>query len=82
MATYKHMIQCFLCKRQFQFGAHVYEGERVRDWDVMICHRCRRANYEGIVPAVYPHLIAHLRRKGIKAETNARGWLRWPEQRA
>src|ERR1700704_721238 len=72
MATYKHMIQCFLCKRQFQFGAHVYEGDRVRDWDVMVCHRCRRANYEGIVPAVHPHLIAHLKRKGIKAEINAR----------
>jgi hypothetical protein len=24
----------------------------------MVWHRCRRANYEGIVPAVCPHLIA------------------------
>ena len=82
MATYKHMFQCFLCKWQFQFGTRVYEGDRVRDWDVMVCYRCRRANYEGIVPAVYSRLIARLKRKGIKAETNARGWLRWPEQRA
>ena len=82
MATYKHMIQCFLCEPQFQFGARVYEGGWVRDWDVMVCHRCRRANFEGIVPALYPHLIARLKRKGIKAETNARGWLRWPDQHA
>ena len=30
MAQYRHMIQCFLCKRQFRFGADIYEGDRVR----------------------------------------------------
>jgi hypothetical protein len=79
MPQYRHMIACFLCKRQFQFGAHVYEGGRIRAWDIMVCHRCRRANHDGIVPALHPYLVTHLKTRGIEPRKNAKGLICWPE---
>jgi hypothetical protein len=80
MAQYRHMIQCFLCKRQFRFGAHIYEGDRVRAWDIMVCHRCRRANHDGIIPVLHADLVAHLKARGIKPRIDARRLICWPDQ--
>ena len=79
MAQYSHMIQCFLCRRQFRFGADIYEGDRVRAWDIMVCHRCRRANHDGIVPALHPYLVTHLKTRGIEPRKNAKCLICWPE---
>jgi hypothetical protein len=80
MAQYNHMVQCFLCKRPFRFGAHVYDGARIANWDIMVCHRCRRTNHDGIVPALHPDLIAHLKARGIEATINAARLICWPVQ--
>ena len=80
MPQYKHMARCLLCKRQFQYGADIYEGIRVRAWHVMVCNRCHRANHEGIVPAVYPELVGHLRLHGIQPTMNSKGWICWPDE--
>lgn len=75
----KRMVECFFCKRHLRFGADVYEGSRLPDWGITICHHCRRVDHYGIVPAHHPHLIAHLRERGIEPRKNAMGWICWPE---
>ena len=80
MPQYRHMVRCFLCKRQFQYGANVYEGIRVRSWGIMVCHRCHSANHDGIVPAVHPDLVGHLRLHGIQPTKNLKGWICWPDE--
>ena len=44
------MTPCFLCKRAFQFGPHIYNGRRIPRWDIMICHPSERGNWDGVVP--------------------------------
>jgi hypothetical protein len=73
------MVTCFLCKRQFQLGAEIYEGNRVTAWDIAVCHRCRRANHDGIIPGFNSDLLWHLKVRGIEPRKNAKGWLCWPE---
>jgi|ERR1041385_5539913 len=80
MPQYRHMAKCFLCKRQFQYGADIYEGIRVRAWHVMVCNQCRRANHDGIVPTVHPDLVGHLRLHGIQPTMNSKGWICWPDE--
>jgi len=78
MTEYKHLTECFLCLRQFQFGPSIYDGERVHAWDIMVCSICLSGNHDGIVPSTYPRLITHLEARGIQPKTNARGWICWP----
>jgi hypothetical protein len=59
------MYDCFLCRGSFQFGPHLYRGQPITPWGIMVCLTCFDGNHDGIVPATYPHLIAHLRDKGI-----------------
>jgi hypothetical protein len=74
----KAVYDCFLCQRAFQFGPHVYRGERIPEWDVMVCYSCRRSNSGGIVPAGHPHLVAHLQERGIEVRLNEKGRIEWP----
>jgi hypothetical protein len=46
----------------------------------MVCDRCRRANHDGIVPAVHPDLVGHLRLLGIQPTRNAKGQISWPDE--
>jgi hypothetical protein len=72
------MRKCFLCGRQFQFGPNAYLGSAVKAWDIMVCNDCHASQRGGIVPAIYPHLIEHLKARGIKPEYDDHGWIRWP----
>ena len=74
----KTMTACFLCKRQVQVGPHRYEGRNVPAWNVFICDTCRSANWDGVVPGTYPHLIEHLKSHRIEIKLNAKGWLDIP----
>jgi hypothetical protein len=71
-------LDCFLCKGKFAFGPHVYRGDKVHEWDIWVCHTCRRGNYDGIVPLRYPHLVAHLKERGIETRLTSEGWICWP----
>jgi hypothetical protein len=77
-AADKTMIECFLCKRPFQFGEHIYDGRRVHAWDVMICNGCDKRNWDGVVPSARPHLVPFLQSKGIPVKLNAKGWIDIP----
>ena len=79
MPDIKIMTDCFMCKRPVQVGPHRYDGRNVPAWNVFICDGCRRANWDGLVPETYPHLIEHLKSKGIDVKLNAKGWLDIPQ---
>lgn len=69
---------CFVCKRRFQHGPHLYEGRMIRGWGELICDRCIKINHDGIVPASYPHVVPALRGKGINPKLNANGFIMIP----
>ena len=71
---------CFICRRLFQFGEHVYDGRHIAEWDVQICRTCLSANWDGIVPQTHPDLVRHLEEKGIEIKLNAKGWLDIPSR--
>lgn len=70
---------CFLCGRKFQFSKGRYDGLYIRAWEIMVCRACHAGNWDGIVPSTYPHLIKHLREKGVDTPLNGRGWIPWPQ---
>ena len=78
MASDKFFYDCFLCNRPFQFGPHVYDGRPVRQWDILMCNRCLRGNWDGIVLEGHPKLQQHLAAKGLQVRLNASGWLDIP----
>jgi hypothetical protein len=71
-------VQCFLCKKTFEFGPQRSEGRRIHDWGIMVCHSCRTANWDGIPPLSYPHLVDLLRTRGIEITLNRFGRISWP----
>lgn len=79
-AADEHAIfcDCFLCRQPFRFGPHEYRGRRIPPWDIMVCEICFQGNWDGIVPTTHPHLLEHLKVRGIKVGLNAKGWIDWP----
>jgi hypothetical protein len=76
--TAKTFYDCFLCSQPFQFGPGAYHGRHIRQWDVQLCDRCLRSNWDGIVMEGHPHLRQHLAEKGIEIRLNASGWFDIP----
>jgi hypothetical protein len=77
MSDHKMMYDCFLCSGRFQFCLGRYAGKPINAWDIMVCESCYRANHDGIVPGTYPHLIEHLKSRGMAVAPNAKGWIDW-----
>lgn len=75
---YKHMIECFLCESEFQFGPHIYNSSHVSSWGTTLCKTCIGMNHDGIVTEQWPKLMRHLADKGVLPKLNARGWLDIP----
>lgn len=67
---------CFLCAQAFQYGPHVYHGKRIPAWNMLVCERCLRGNWDGIVPQ--DSLLKYLRENGYPETYNEKGWLKWP----
>jgi hypothetical protein len=78
MEQHRITYSCFLCCTEFQYGPHIYDGSYVKAWDIMTCNRCRRANWDGILPGSFPQLEKHFRERGLQPEMNAKGWIEWP----
>lgn len=76
----KILYDCFLCDVPFQFGPHIYNGRRVRQWDVEICDFCLQNNRDGIMLDRHPRLADHLRAKGIAFTLNPKGYLDIPSR--
>lgn len=75
------MQTCFLCRRRFQHGMHVYDGRPIHAWGgVMVCTTCCDANWDGVVPSSYPHLIQHLRSIGVEPNLNEEGFIVMPDR--
>jgi len=71
---------CFLCKKPFQFGEHIYNGRRIPRWNMMVCDRCDRANAGGVMPHVHPDLVPYLEARGLAVPYNAKGWIDLPRR--
>jgi hypothetical protein len=76
---FKLFYDCFLCQEPFQYGPHVYMGQPVKAWDIIVCRSCIRGNQDGIVPSTYPHLDAHLEARGAFKRNEKIGWIDWPD---
>ena len=74
----KVMYGCALCKRQFQFGPHIYEGRHIKEWNVEICDNCIKSNWDGVMIDRHPSLRQHLEKNGAEIKLNSRGWLNIP----
>lgn len=75
---YRHIEECFLCRRDFQFGPHRYAGRSIKQWRIKLCDMCLSSNHDGVVLEQHPRLRAHLKREGVAIVLNAKGWLDIP----
>jgi len=75
----RHMVPCFLCKWDFQFGPHIYAGRGVAAWGIRICRPCVESNWDGIVTSSHPELMSYLRDRGVEIRLNSKGWLPIPQ---
>ena len=62
--------ECFLCKRQFQFGRYVYDGQYIPTWRINICNNCRLTNFNGIDPVQHPRLLQLLEKERVPFKLN------------
>jgi hypothetical protein len=73
MADAGLFYECFLCKRPFQFGRYVYEGNYIAEWGLNVCHKCRADSWNGIDPAKYPHAESVLKYRSVPFRLNSKG---------
>jgi len=74
----KHMVACFLCDVDFQFGPNRYEGEQIVAWGVALCNSCYQSVRDGVAPQRGYRLIDHLAERGLPVRRNEQGWLNVP----
>ena len=78
MNEVKMTVECFLCRNQFRFGMHHYDGRSVPTWGITICQNCESVNHDGIVPGSHPRLLEHMKANGIEVRRNKKGWIDIP----
>jgi hypothetical protein len=75
MASDKILLNCDLCKREYQMGPHRYDGKRVPRYDITVCLVCYNSNWDGWNPRYEEFLLSNLTQKGLPIpEKNAKGW--------
>jgi len=69
---------CVVCGQPFIFGPHRYEGRPIKSWnDVMVCNRCEKSNWDGIVPR--DDLLRRLKQAGVESPAfNDKGFIPIP----
>ena len=65
MEDFKCMKQCFLCSQQFQYGPHLYDGEYIPAYKIVVCMICYKANHDGWASHYEEKIISHLKEKGL-----------------
>lgn len=78
MTAPKIMVECFLCRREFQFGPNRYEGRHVGEWGISVCSHCSRSPWDEVPPGYTQRVVEYLDAKGIPYKRNAQGWVSWP----
>ncbi len=73
-----HMVACFLCDGNFQFGPDRYDGEQISAWGVVLCNSCYQSIADGVAPESGYRLIDHLAERRLPARRDGRGWLNVP----
>lgn len=75
MARDKIMVDCDLCKRQFEFGV---EGRHISAWGVTVCRSCGGSPYGEVTPSMHNVLREILDAKGLSYRLSDQGWIMWP----
>ena len=81
MSSFKNVVKCCCCRSDFQFGPHVYDGRKVRGYEILVCRSCYDGNWDGWSPVHERSILASLSDRGIAPPPrNANGWLprEWP----
>jgi hypothetical protein len=54
------LVYCFLCRLPIRVGPQINEIRRISQWSMTVCNACYHANRRGIIPRIYPQVVAHL----------------------
>ncbi len=76
--SFKVMIPCELCGREFQFGPHRYAGRKVVSWNIMICETCDQMNHDGLDPHRHPELMRRLQAERVALRRLPGGFIAIP----
>ena len=75
-STAKIIERCDLCGERFQYGPVAYFGTYVPAYQVMACHRCYAANWDGWALKLDETVTRNLKAKGLRIpERNTKGLL-------
>src|SRR4029077_20110647 len=66
MHSAKIIERCDLCGERFQYGPVAYFGTYVPAYQVMVCHRCYAANWDGWALKLDQTVTRNLKAKGIR----------------
>jgi hypothetical protein len=76
MHSAKIIERCDLCGERFQYGPVAYFGTYVPAYQVMVCHRCYAANWDGWALKLDETVTRNLKAKGLRIpERNTKGLL-------
>jgi len=76
MSEDKFMLQCFMCRKEFQFSPHIYAGRHIPAYNITVCDTCYKSNWDGWAPHYERKLIEHLKKENLPIpERNEKGWL-------
>lgn len=75
MAREKIMVECELCKHEFEFGV---EGRHISAWDISVCRACGGSPHGEVTPSRHHTLRAILDAKGLSYRLSDQGWIKWP----
>lgn len=68
-------VQCFFCRKHFNFGVHKYYGRYIKEYKMNVCDSCMRGNWDGLNPGLESKFEEHLRANNIPfPERNSKGW--------
>lgn len=67
---------CDLCGSQFHYGNHRYDGRYNPTYEIMTCHACHDANWDGWARHMENRVTARLKAQGKPLPArNEKGWL-------
>jgi len=75
MEDVKRYDKCDLCKTLYPQKPHIYEVKRLSRYEMNVCNKCCRANWDGVAPTLEQNFVEHLKSKNIPLPArNSKGW--------
>ena len=71
----RFLRHCDLCGSAFQFGMHIYNGQYIARYELMLCRICYEFNHDGFSPNWDQKLLDRAKVRGFSLpEKNANGY--------